>query len=575
MNKTVADSIIEILRDEGVEVVFSLIATSIMDLFDALAREPAIRVIVSQHEQGAAFMSDGFARVSQRPAVCIVSAGPGATNAITGVAQAYHESSPVVILSSESSTHIHGRGRSNFHEVDQLSLFRPITKSAVRAEQARRIPELVRRAFQVARSGRPGPVYLGLPKDFLLQPATGNLPVASGPESSHRTSGHPADLDKAIELLIKAEHPFILAGGGVILSGARRQLQEVAERLVAPVASTPWHRGILSDAHPLGVGQLGNSGTQPALQAVARADVILVVGATLSELTTDRYSQRIIQPATQLVQIDIDPQEVGKNYPVAVGLVGDARTVLAALLERLKAAGRRGGADHPAWQDHPRLQAIQDEKEAWRAGLAGLRQADKAAPVGRLTVLHMLRELVNDDAIIVAESGGTAAFTRFALPAYEPQILPGDFSAMGSGFCMALGAKVAFPERQVISLTGDGSFMMVLQELQTAVNHRINTVTVIFHNNSYANMKYKQAEIFDGRYLGVDFDYPDFAQMARQFGAWGERIESSAELRPGIEEALASERPAVLDIMVDPGDQVPPSDIYRKWIKERQMEPTG
>jgi acetolactate synthase-1/2/3 large subunit len=563
MNKTVADSIIEILRDEGIEVVFSLIATSIMDLFDALAREPAIRVVVSQHEQGAAFMSDGFARVSQRPAVCIVSAGPGATNVITGVAQAYHESSPVVLLSSESSTHIHGRGRGNFHEVDQLSLFRPITKWAVRAEQAQRIPEL------------PGPVYVGLPKDFLLQPATGSRPGVPGTEQGYRTSGQSADLDKAVELLSEAEHPFILAGGGVIWSGARKQLREVAERLVAPVASTPWHRGILSDAHPLGVGQLGNSGTQPALQAAARSDVMLVVGATMSELTTDRYSQRIIRPATQLVQIDIDPQEVGKNYPVAVGLVGDAGAVLEALSERLDASGKGGGADQPAWQKHPRLQAIQNEKEAWTTWLAGLRQANESAPIGRLTVLHALRQLVDDEAIIVAESGGTAAFTRFALPAYEPQILPGDFSAMGSGFCMALGAKVAFPERQVISLTGDGSFMMVLQELQTAVDHRINTVTVIFHNDSYANMKYKLAELFDGRYLGVDFDYPNFAEIARQFGAWGERIESTAELRPGIEKALASERPAVLDVMVDPADQVPPSDIYRKWIKERQMEPAG
>lgn len=567
MTQTIANTMIELLRCEGVDTVFSLIATSILDPFDALAREPSIRVVATQHEQAAAFMSDGYARVTQRPAVCLLSAGPGATNAITGIAQAYQESSPVVVLASETSTGIHGRGRSNFHEIDQLALFKPITKWAARAERAERIPELVRRAFHIATSGRPGPVYVGLPKDFLLKPAPEKLLWPVRPHTFTRASSPPADLERALELLLAADKPFILAGGGVLWSGARAHLQRLAERLAAPVAATPWHRGIIPDDHPLGVGQLGNTGTQPALTLAAEADVILVIGSTMSELTTDRYGYKIIPQTAKLIQIDIDPEEIGKHYPVELGLTGDARTILEELLARLQARGM-GASD---WQNHPRLREVAALKRDWEQWLAELRQADEPAPLGRLTVMHELRALLNREAIIIAESGGTAAYTRFAMPAYEPQIFPGDFSAMGSGYCMAMGAKIAQPDRQVVSLDGDGAFMMVLPELQTAVEQKINTLAVIFHNNSYANMKYKQTELFEGRYLGVDFNYPNFARIAQEFGAWGEQVESVGQLRPALERALAAGQPAVLDVLTNPADQVPPSQIYRRWIKERQM----
>ena len=566
-DKTVADAVVEVLRAEGVDTVFSLIATSIVDIFDSLARQSTIRLVITQHEQGAAFMSDGYTRVTQRPAVCLVSAGPGATNAITGIAQAYHESSPVILISSESSTSIHGRGRSNFHEVDQIRLFRPITKWAARAERPNRVPELVQRAFHIAMSGRPGPVYVGIPKDFLLQPMLDASNLIPKRHSLTRSSAHPGDIEQAVNLLHSAKKPFILAGGGVVRSDARDHLQQLAEQLVAPVAATPWHRGIMPDDHPLGVGQLGNTGTQAALTLVAEADVILVIGSTLSELTTDRYGYNIIPKSAKLIQIDIDPEEVGKNYPVKIGLVGDAQTVLKEMLSLL--ATREQGETQ--WQNHPRLQTIAQLKSDWDEWLTELRQADSHAPIGRLTIYHELRDLLDHDAIIVAESGGTAAYTRFAFPAYEPQILPGDFSAMGSGYCMALGAKIAYPDRQVVSLDGDGAFMMVLPELQTAVENNINTLAIVFHNNSYANMKYKQTEIFEKRYLGVDFAYPDFARIAQEFGAWGERVEHADQLRSAIARALAADKPAVLDVMTDPKDQVPPSKIYRRWIKERQM----
>lgn len=569
MQPTVSDAIVEMLHAYGVGTVFGLISTSILDLFDALARYGRIRLIPTQHEQGAAFMADGYARVTGKPAVLLISIGPGATNAITGVAQAYHESSPVVVLCSEATTHVHGRGRSNFHEVDQVALFRPITKWAVRAERSERVPELLRRAFQIAVSGRPGPVYLGIPKDFLLAPAPAVEVSALNPLTPTRVNADARAVEQALALLLEAQRPFVLAGGGVLWSGARDVLRRLAQRLGAPVASTPWHRGILPDDHPLGVGQLGNTGTKAALELAAEADVILVVGSTLSELTTDRYGYSVIPSSARLIQIDIDPEEVGKNYPLAVGLVGDARTVLETMLAEMD--GR--GIDGAEWQGHPRLERISRLKQEWEEWLDGVRQEDSQSPIGRLTVYHVLRELLDHDAIIVAESGGTAAYTRFSLPAYQPQIFPGDFSAMGSGYCMALGAKIAYPERQVVSLDGDGALMMVLSELQTAVENEINTVALVFHNDTYSNMKYKQAKLFDGRYLGVDFAYPNFARIAEEFGAWGARVEAAEQLGSAISEALAAGRPALLDIMTEPRDQVPPSDIYRRWIQERQMSP--
>ncbi len=573
VSKTIADRIVEILCQEGVDTVFGLISTSLLDVFDALARTPQIRLIPTQHEQAAAFMADGYARITGWPGVCLVSVGPGVTNTITGVAQAYHESSPVVVLASETPTRIHGRGRSNFHEVDQVALLRPITKWAARAERAERLPEMVRRAFQIAKAGRPGPVYLGMPKDFLIAPASADGHFTAQARTLVRSSSRPEDVDRALDLLTAASHPFILAGGGVLWSGrsALRALQRFAEQLVAPVSATPWHRGIVPDDHALGLGQLGNTGTQPALALAAEADVMLIVGATLSELTTDRYGHNVIPRTARLIQIDIDPEEIGKNYPVEVGLIGDAGTLLDALSARLEARG----LGQARWQDHPRVKAIGRLKTEWDDWLAELRQADRPASVGRLTLLHELRGVLDRDAIVVAESGGTAAYTRFALPAYEPQIFPGDFSAMGSGYCMALAAKVAHPTRQVVSLDGDGAFMMALPELQTAVDNHLNTLAIIFHNDAYGNMKYKQAELFESRYLGVDFKYPDFAQIARDFGAWGERIENAGQIREGLARALAADRPAVLDVLIDPRDQVPPSEIYRKWIKERQMAVPG
>jgi len=568
LERTCAEVVIAGLKAEGVEVVFGIVGTPILDLLDALARTEGIRFIPAQHEQGVTYMADGYARVSGRPGVCLVTAGPGVTNAATGIAQAYHESSPVVLLSGDVASSVYGRGRSNFHEMDQVGLMRPITKFSARADRADRVYDFLRAAFRAATSGRQGPAYLGIPKDLLSQVVPlPSLPMGGGETlTAHMTSSRD-QIEAALDLLLESKNPLIIAGGGVRWARARSQLLELAELLAIPVASTTWHRGIVPDDHPLGLGQFSNSGTRPALRAGAEADVIFFVGCTLSELTTDRYSYNLFSENTRMIHADIDPQEIGKSYPVEVGLVGHLRCLLGEMIELLQ--GR--GVAKPTLDDHPRVKRVADWKAEWEAWLAEL-TLDEAKPIRRLTLFKAVREILDREAIVVAGGGGTAAYTRFAFPAYEPLLFPGDFSPMGSDYGLALGAKVACPDRQVVSLIGDGSFMMVLPEILTAVENGIATVVVIMHNDIYANVKYKQRTLYRSRYIGVDHPYPNFAEVARCFGAWGERVEEAREIKPAMERALTSGQPAVVDVLVDPADEIPPSDEYLRWIREHQMQ---
>lgn len=561
-----ADIVVECLKSEGVEHVFGLIGSAVIDVTDAIYRTPGMRFIPFQHEQGAAYAADGYARVTGKPGICLVTVGPGATNALTGIAQAYVESSPVILISGEVATTVRGKGSSNWHEIDQLSVFRPITKLATRIDRVERIPEIIRQAFRVATAGRKGPVYVGLPRD--VQVATSAVPVP--PPTAYRAQARPrgdvASVRQAAELLLAARNPFVLAGGGVIWARAIPELLELMELLVMPGASTAHHRGIVPDDHPLGVGQVGTAGTPPALSLVQEADLLLAIGCTFSEVTTDRYGYNLLPKGAKIIHIDIDPEEIGKSYPVEVGIVGDAKAVLQEILAELK--GR--GLTPPDLAGHPRAQKIKEVKESWRTELA--RMAARPSPyVTRAQLVTTVRRILNHDAIVISEAGGTCSYSRFALECYRPIIIPGDFSAMGSGFCMALGAKTAFPEQEVVSISGDGAMMMVLPELFTAVENNIPVVVIVTHNNIYSNIKYKQEKVFEGRFIGVDHPYPNFADLAQAMGAYGERVEKPEDLEPALKRALASGRPAVVDVQLDPGDRVPPSKSYERWVVERQM----
>lgn len=558
-----ADLLVECLLAEGVKNIFGLIGSACIDITDAVYRL-GLKFITFQHEMGAVFAADGYARVTRRPGVALVTVGPGATNAVTGVAQAYMESSPVILVSGEVATTVRGKGRSNWHEIDQLTLFKPITKLSTRIDRVERIPEIMAEAFRVATTGRPGPVYIGMPRD--VQVALTDVPVHE--PRSHRPAGRPrADeesIQRAARLLIESKKPFLLLGGGVILADAAEEARMLAELLNMPTASTAHHRGIVPDDHPLGLGQVGTAATPPAYEMIREADLILAVGCTFSEVTTDRYGYNIL-PDVPIIHIDIDPSEIGKSYPVAVGIVGDAKSVLADLIGVLKASGEDHALKRTQWAG--KAAAL---KESWRQQLAELAAAGEKR-INRASVVTAVRRALPREAIILSEAGGTCSYSRFALECYRPLIIPGDFSAMGSGFAMAIGVKVAFPDLPVVSISGDGAMMMALPELFSAVENKVAVTVVLIHNNMYSNIKHKQEKIFDGRFIGVDHPYPSFAEIARVMGAYGERVEQKCEIIPALRRALESNRAAVVEVMLDPEDRVPPSKTYERWVMERQM----
>ncbi|GAB6173993.1 biosynthetic-type acetolactate synthase large subunit [Paradesulfitobacterium aromaticivorans] len=564
--RTGADILVECLQAEGIKDVFGVIGSACIDITDAIARTPGMRFIPTAHEQGAAFAADGYARMTGKPAVCLVTVGPGATNALSGVAQAFMESSPVILICGEVASTVRGKGRSNWHEIDQLNVFKPITKAAVSLDRVERIPEQMRQAFRIVTSGRQGPVYVGVPRE--VQTALSDVPVPSPTDfrAAARPRGDAVSIIKAANLLHKAKNPLVLAGGGVIWSGAREVLLKLMELLAIPGAATPSHKGIIPDDHPLGLGQLGHTGSPPAQRYAQEADLILAIGCTFSETTTDRYGYHILPREARIIHIDIDPEEIGKSYPVDVGIVGDARAVLEDIIREL----HNRGLVPPNLSLHGRVRRIAELKGSWRDQLAAL-AAEGEGKIRRAHVIKAVRQALERDAIVVSEAGGTCSFTRFAFECYQPYLIPGDFSAMGSGYCMSLGAKVAYPERQVLSISGDGAMMMVLSEIFTAVENNIPSVAVVIHNNIYSNIKHKQEVLFDKRFIGVDHAYPSLAQVARDFGAWGESVEQVGDLLPTIQAALASGKSAIVEVFIDPNDRVPPSKTYKRWVEERQM----
>lgn len=564
--KTGAELLVECLLAEGVTDVFGLIGSACIDITDAIYRR-GLRFITAQHEMGAAFAADGYSRVTGRPGVALVTVGPGATNALTGVAQAFMESSPVVLIAGEVATTVRGKGPSNWHEIEQLEVFRPVTKLATRIDRVERIPEIMGRAFRVAATGRPGPVYVGVPRDVQVALSNMPAPTARASRPGGRVRGDLEEISRAAGMLQASQRPFLLLGGGVILSGACEEASALAELLNMPTASTAHHRGIIPDDHPLGLGQVGTAATPPAYEMVREADLILAVGCTFSEVTTDRYSHNIL-PDVPIIHVDIDPSEIGKSYPVAVGIAGDAKSVMADLISVLKGSGEEHASRRAHWAE--KAAAL---KESWRQQLAEI-AAGGGRKINRASVVTSVRRALPREAIILSEAGGTCSYSRFALECYRPLVIPGDFSAMGSGFAMAIGAKVAFPHLPVVSISGDGAMMMALPELFSAVENKVAVTVVLIHNDIYSNIKHKQEKIFGSRFIGVDHPYPSFTEIALTMGAYAERVDQKSEIIPALRRALESNRPALVEIMLDPEDRVVPSKTYARWVMERQM-PVG
>ncbi len=519
---TGGEALVRSLYQEGVRVVFGLPGVQLYGVMAALRDEPRIRFVNTRHEQATSFMADGYARASGSFGTALVVPGPGLLNAMSGLSTAYSASSPVLMISGQVPRDSIGKDVGLLHEVnDQQECIRPVTKWRRRVLQVADVPAAVREAVIQLRSGRPRPVEIEMPPETMEDEGLVELlpPVEVRPQVP---SGR--DLDRAVEALLAARRPLIYAGGGVHLSGAHEALGQVAEHLQAGVAQSAEGKGAVSDHNSLSLGAA--LWRESALRAhVQEADVVLAVGSRLAQVT--------FKPGTRIVQIDADEQEIGRNHKDTLGLVGDARATLEALLERLRAAAA------------PRT-SRKAEHEALRARTAAENTMEPNA-----SIIKSLRAGAPENTILVAGMTQIGYYSRPFWPVYEPRTyLSSSYSGnLGYAYPVALGAKVARPDRPVVSISGDGGFLFNAQELSTAARHRINVVAVVFNDSSYGNVARDLDESWGGQY-GAELQNPDFMKLADAFGVAGLRAKAPTEVGRLVREAIELDRPALVEVPV-------------------------
>jgi acetolactate synthase-1/2/3 large subunit len=537
---TGGELLVECLARRGVKAIFGIPGAHTAAIYDALYRHPKIQHVLVRHEQSAAFMADGYARTTGNIGVCCVTTGPGVTNAATGLAVAQFDSIPVLLVSSQVHSEAAKIRRGLFHAMDQLALTKPITKWNGRAEQAEQIPFLIADAFRALTSGRPGAGHLEIPLNVLQQ--NFEFHNATFEALTFVPTVEPllpfAEIHKAGDLLARAQRPIILAGGGVIAAGASQELVKLAELLQAPVLMSPMGKGSISADHPLCAGNTFTWVTAD-LQNMERsvspltreADVALAVGFRFSQLSTVNYTLPVPRC---LVQIDIDPDEIGANYPVTVGIAADAKVVLRELRQYLKA------------------QAMERPLRSWMPESARPQRRIFVGPASNPPVEWWeLREELKPDAIVAADITRSGYAITGQFPVYRPRTFmhSASFIAMGHAFPAALGAKVAFPEREVVSISGDGCFLMSGQELATAVQHGIHVVAIVINDRCLTGIAALQDEHYGGRRVAVDLANPDFVRFAESFGAIALRVTKPEDFRPALQTALRADRVSLIEIL--------------------------
>jgi acetolactate synthase-1/2/3 large subunit/sulfoacetaldehyde acetyltransferase len=536
---------VEALQTEAVRHVFGLIGSATMEMFDALYDAKDIAFIGVHDERTGTHMADGYARASGRAGVILAGQnGPGATNLVTGLAQAAAAFSPVVsIAGAISSAHLY---RDAFQEVDQQALFKPVTKKTWTATNPDRVPEMFREAFRVALTPRRGPVQLNLPRDVLS--AQADFPAFQSP-NAYRSQTVPAGaqsaIDQAAALLAGATRPVIIAGGGIKNTEGHAQALALAEALNCPVVTSPGHGDAIPFGHPLNAGQMGPRGNVVASRLVREADVILALGTRIGFNATF-YTYDNINRDAKIIHVELEPTAIGRHFPVEIGIWADAPTVALQLTQTLKTLQNRKLADQ--WTE-----TFVAERSAYLAkrDADAVVQSELIQPSG---LFKTLRGVLPHDGAITMDAGTLCLQATDAMNYWQAKSLftPLDFGLVGFSFACGLGVKLAMPERPVISLMGDGGFGMTVSELSTAVDHGINTVTIVMNNKCWGAEKAYQRDFFNGRYIGADVSSPPFDKLAELYGAAGFRADTLAHLAEAVEAALACGKPAVIDVAVDP-----------------------
>ncbi|WP_010097262.1 thiamine pyrophosphate-dependent enzyme [Ornithinibacillus scapharcae] len=525
---TAAKAIVECMKREGIEKIFCVPGESYLPLLDTLYDEDSIDLVSARHEGGAAFMAEGYAKASLKPGVVLATRGVGAANLSIGVHTAYQDSTPMVVFLGQ--VHSKFRGREGFQEVDLDQFFQPISKWAVEVKDPERMPELVSRAFRIARSGRPGPVVVSLPEDVL--PAVGEMQF--GPEIMiSRPAPSQAEVSLVENMLQQAKKPLIIAGGGVKLSQAEEELLAFAERYQIPVLAAFRRHDVFPNKHELYAGHLGLGTPRPVLETVKQADVILAFGTRLSEVTTQDYS--LLSPEQKLIHVDIEPEVIGKVYSPDISIIADMREALKSF-DDMKLT-----QSWSSWAVESKLRFQEN------SSLEG-----KETDVINKQVIHAMVDALPKDTIITNDAGNFAGWLHGLYPFTEKHTYVGPTSgAMGYGLPAAIGAKLARPDRTVVSLSGDGGFMMTFQELETAVREQVPVIALVFNNSSYGTIRMHQEIHYPERVIGTNLNKVSFSALANAVGAEGYTVSTIGEFSHALNLAIESDAPTVIEIITD------------------------
>jgi len=551
-----AKALIQALEKEGVEIVFGLPGGANLPIYDALV-DSNLRHVLVRHEQSASHMADGYARIKRKAGVCFATSGPGATNIITGIATAYADSSPMIAVTGQVPLAMIGKDA--FQETDIIGVANPCTKYAFQPRMAHEIPETVKKAFYIAESGRPGPVLIDIPKDIQQSNADMNFPEFIKVRGySPVIDADLSQLGKAVEILLKAERPIIMGGGGVILSGAFSELQAVAEILMAPVVTTFKGKGSFPENHPLAMGPIGMHGHAEANKMILEADCILAVGARFSDRSVGRYDE--FGRGMSIIHMDVDPAEIGKNKSVDVAIIGDVKSSLRTLVKMLSKVIVKKDPDNP-WLLR-RRELIEHYAETIK---------DYPRDLTARKALKKLREILPANSIATTEVGQCQMWASL----HFDVISPGTFfsstglGTMGFGFPASIGAKAAMPEVPVVDIAGDGSFNMTENSLAVSVLDDLPVIVFLMNNYMLGMVAQWQRTFYNRRYKGVhQHNCPDYVKIAQAYGAQGIKAQSLSELEKAIRSALKMEVATVIDIVIDPEEDVYPFVVPGTGLKD-------
>lgn len=539
MQLTGAEIVIECLKEQGVDTVFGYPGGSILNVYDELYKHSnEIKHVLTSHEQGAAHAADGYARSTGKVGVCFATSGPGATNLVTGIATAYMDSVPMVAITCNVGVNL--LGKDSFQEIDIAGITTPITKHNFIVKDVTKLADTIRRAFAIARRGRPGPVLVDIPKDITAN-RTEYMPVPLEEQPRRTDTITEEALDTAVHMIEKAKKPYIFVGGGAVISGASKELLEFAEKVQAPVCDTLMGKGAFDGNHPWYTGMLGMHGTKTSNLGVSECDLLIAIGTRFSDRVTG--NARKFAAKAKILQLDIDPAEVNKNIVVSASVIGDVKEILSRLNARIRPQ------QHAGWLEH-----ILEYKEKYpltyhREGLSGP------------AIIEEIYRATNGEALMVTEVGQHQMWAAQYYKYKEPRsfITSGGLGTMGYGLGAAIGAQIANPDRQVVNIAGDGCFRMNMNEIATAVRQKLPLIEVVVNNHVLGMVRQWQTLFYQKHYSATVLDDGvDFVKLAEAMGAVGYRVSTREEFRETFAKALASDMPVLIDCIVDCDDKVWP-----------------